>query len=162
MNRDERERRFVQAVRSRRDGMYRVALSMLRAPQDAADAVSAAVEAAWNHLDRMRDMDALPAYLMRCTVNGCHQIMRRKGRETAVEDMTPLMPKAGDPAGLWEYLDSLPEKYRLPLIMRYSEDMTVQEIARALRITRSGASSRLQRGLRILKEQMKGEVSGRG
>lgn len=161
MNREDRERRFVSAVRERRDGMYRVALSMLRAPQDAEDAVSAAVEAAWNHLDRIRDMDALSAYLMRCAVNACHAIQRRRRRESPVEDMVPLMPKAGDPAGLWEYLGSLPERYRLPLIMRFSEDMTVREIAVALRITRSGASSRIQRGLSILREQMKKEATGR-
>lgn len=161
MNRDERERRFVQAVRERRSGMYRVALSMLRRPQDAEDAVSAAVETAWNHLDRIRELDALPSYLMRCTVNSCYGALRRSRRETPVEDMVPLLPSAGDTPGLWEYLDSLPEKYRLPLILRYSEEMGVAEVAKALRLTRSGASSRIRRGLRILKQQMNGEVSGR-
>lgn len=161
MNRDEWERRFVEAVRARRGGMYRVALSMLRSPQDAEDAVSAAVEAAWNRLDRLRDVDALPAYLMRCTVNACHRVLRRRKRETPVEDMAPLMSKSQDRAGIWEYLDSLPEKYRLPLILRYAEDMTVTEVARSLRMTRSGASSRIQRGLRILREQLNGEVTGR-
>ena len=89
MNREEKERRFVQTVRERRGGMYRVALSMLRSAQDAEDAVSAAVEAAWGHLDRVKDMDALPAYLMRCTVNACHRVLRRKRREMPVEDMIP-------------------------------------------------------------------------
>lgn len=160
MNREDRESRYVLAVRERRNGMYRVALSMLRRPQDAEDAVSAAVETAWNHLDRIRDLDALPSYLMRCTVNCCHSAMRRARRETPVEDMVSLLPSSGDAPGLWEYLGSLPEKYRLPLILRYSEDMTVAEVAGVLRITRSGASSRIQRGLRILKEQMNGEVQG--
>lgn len=161
MNRDERERRFVQAVRERRSGMYRVALSMLRSQQDAEDAASAAMEAAWKQLDRIADMDALPAYLMRCTVNACRRVLRHKRRVTPIEDMAPLMPKSVDPIGVWEYLDSLPEKYRLPLILRYAEDMGVSEVARALRMTRSGASSRIQRGLRILKKQLNEEVSGR-
>lgn len=159
MEREDRERRFVQAVRARRDAMYRVALSMLRSEQDAEDAVSAAVEAAWNHLDRIREMYALPGYLMRCTINACHSMGRRR-RETPVEDMTPLMPQAGDPVGVWEYLGSMPEKYRLPLMLRYCEDMNLNEVASVLGITRSGASSRIQRGLRILKAQME-EVSDR-
>lgn len=161
MNREDKERRFVRAVRERRGGMYRLALSMLRSAQDAEDAVSAAVEAAWEHLDRVRDVDALPSYLMRCTVNACRRALRRRKRETPVEDMAPLMPQSGDPTMLWEYLGSLPERYRLPLILRYSENMSVQEVAGALGLTRSGASSRIQRGLRILKEQLNREVKGR-
>ena len=77
-----------------------------------------------------------------------------------MEDMTPLMPQAGDPVGVWEYLGSMPEKYRLPLMLRYCEDMNLNEVASVLGITRSGASSRIQRGLRILKAQME-EVSDR-
>lgn len=159
MNREERERRFVLDVRRCRDGMYRVALSMMRAPQDAEDAVSMAVEAAWAHLERMRDMEALPGYLMRCAVNSCHQIMRRKRRETSVEALSETLPATEASSQVWEYLNGLPEKYRLPLILRYSEGMRETEIAGILRITRSGVSSRIQRGLRMLKQQMKGEGS---
>lgn len=154
MNREDRQRRFVETVRERRDGMYRVALSMLHAAPDAEDAVSNAVEAAWRRLDRVRDMDALSAYLMRCTVNSCHTALRRVRRETAADDLSAMLPPFHDATPVWELLGGLPEKYRLPLILRYSEGMTIDAVARALRLTRSGASSRIARGLRILREQM--------
>ncbi|MGI6726882.1 MAG: RNA polymerase sigma factor [Christensenellales bacterium] len=71
---------FLQAVEERKHSMYRVALMMLRRPADAEDAVSDAVEAAWRRLHGIRDLEALPAYLMRSTINACHAVLRKRRR----------------------------------------------------------------------------------
>ncbi|MDD3412064.1 MAG: sigma factor, partial [Eubacteriales bacterium] len=65
----EEKDRFARAVWEQRGALYRAALAILSSPADAEDAVSAAVEAAWKHLPGLRNPDALPAYLLRCTVN---------------------------------------------------------------------------------------------
>ncbi|NLB39598.1 MAG: hypothetical protein GX810_10210 [Clostridiales bacterium] len=57
--------RFLAAVEERKHAMYRVALMMLRNPADAQDAVSDALEATWRNILRIRNLDALPAYLLR-------------------------------------------------------------------------------------------------
>ena len=43
------ERIFLETVRENRDRMFRIAMSLLHAPADAEDAVSAAVESTWKH-----------------------------------------------------------------------------------------------------------------
>ena len=62
----ELENAFVAAVRLNRHRLYRVALSILRSPADAEDAVSTATEQTWKALPRIQDEDRLPVYLMRC------------------------------------------------------------------------------------------------
>ncbi len=64
-----REQAFVAAVQATSHQMYRVAMGLLHAPQDAEDAVSCAVEATWKQLWRIRKEEALPAYLIRSTAN---------------------------------------------------------------------------------------------
>ncbi len=151
---EERKTLFAETVREREKTLYRAALLMLRRSADAEDAVCDAVEAAWRHLDRLRDDNALPAYLMTCTVNACRSALRRRKREQPVDDLTPYAEAADSPLPVWGYLMGLPEKYRLPLALRYGEDMPVEEIARALRLPRGTVSIRLSRGLKMLRAQI--------
>ena len=53
----ELENAFVAAVRLNRHRLYRVALSILRSPADAEDAVSTATEQTWKALPRIQDAD---------------------------------------------------------------------------------------------------------
>ncbi|MDD3411895.1 MAG: sigma-70 family RNA polymerase sigma factor, partial [Eubacteriales bacterium] len=140
---------------------YRAALAILSFPADAEDAVSAAVEAAWKHLPGLRNPDALPAYLLRCTVNSARAALRRRKRETPVEDMEAGGPSREAETPVWMYVGQLKEKYRLPLTLRYGEGMREEEIARVLRVPRGTVSSRLSRGLRLLREQLEKEETGR-
>lgn len=150
----DRERLFLETVQENRDRMYRVAMSLLHSGADAEDAVSAAVENAWNHLGRLRNPDALSAYLVRCTVNAAKNELRRRSRLVPLDSV----PESGaaDPRSerLFEYICGLEEKYRLPLVLRMQERMTEAEIASVLRIPRGTVSTRITRALNILKEQM--------
>ncbi|MBQ8953464.1 MAG: sigma-70 family RNA polymerase sigma factor, partial [Clostridia bacterium] len=151
----------AETVREREKAMYRVALLTLRRSADAEDAVAEAIEAAWRHLDRLREEDALPAYLMTCTVNASRKALRRQRHEQPVEDLSLYAPPVHPQLPVRAYLMGLPEKYRLPLALRYGEDMPVEEIARVLRLPRGTVSTHIARGLKLLRAQMEKEVEGR-
>ena len=145
---------FVETVREREKSLYRVAYVMLRRTADAEDAVMEGIEAAYRHLDHLRNDAALPAYLMRCTVNACHNILRRRKKETVADICEVYKPTYCPEMPVWTYLLGLDEKYRLPIAMRYGEDMSIAEIARALRLPQGTVSSRISRGLKMLRNQM--------
>ena len=88
--------------------------------------------AAYTHLHRLRQPEALPGYLMRCTVNACHAALRRRKRETSAEDMEIYGGTKEEPDSVWTYVHHLPEKYRVPLLLRYGEDWKLADIARAV------------------------------
>lgn len=82
--------RFAQTVMDCRPGMYRIALGMLRSPADAEDAVSTAVVTAYARLHALRNESALPAYLMKCTVNACRAALRNRQTDSlAAMDALP-------------------------------------------------------------------------
>ena len=50
-------------------------------------------------------------------------------------------------------IDALPEKYRLPLVMRCALDMSYDEIARALRIPRGAVKWRVEQGKKRVRRE---------
>ena len=65
---------------------------------------------------------------------------------------------AYEPDSVWSYVHHLPEKYRLPLLLRYGEDWKIEDIARTLKLPKGTVSARLSRGLKMLKKELQEEV----
>ena len=154
-----KEQAFVNAVRERSHQLYRIAMSYLHAEQDAEDAVSAAIEAAWKNLNRIRSEDAIPAYLIRCTVNAAKAELRRKRRTEPIESWQETLMANEPEDRITDYLSGLREKDRLLLILKYQEDLREAEIASILRIPRGTVSSRINRLLKRLREELTKEES---
>ena len=153
----DQEKLFLETVRENRDRMFRIAMSLLHAGADAEDAVSAAVEATWKHFHSIRNPEALSAYMTRSVVNAARDELRRRKRTVPLETVEQTLTAEDRQDPLFEYICELEEKYRLPLILRMQERMTEKEIAAVLRIPRGTVSTRINRALTILKEQMSKE-----
>ena len=154
---DQKEQFFVETVRARRQSLYRIAFHILHAEADAEDAVSAAVENTWRHLGRIRAKEAVPAYLMRSVVNATHDELRRRKRLTSLNPMEDVLEAPEGKKGIGEYVSGLEEKYRLPLLLKFDEELQEKEIAMILHIPRGTVSSRISRALKILREEMSKE-----
>ena len=155
--RDQYEQLFIEAVRTRRRAMWRVAYSLLRSDADAEDAVSAAVESVWKHLPRIRTKEALPAYLMRSVINAAHDELRKRKHTAPLEPLENVLEAPKADRGISDYLTALDEKYRLPLLLKFDEEMQEKEIAAALHLPRGTVSSRIARGLEMIRKEMKKE-----
>ena len=136
-------------------GFFRLAQSILRNTADAEDAVQQSAEKAWKAWERIHTGKE-KAYLTRIVINECRTIQRQRMRMTTAE--SPESPvQAGttaDRTGSFEVramLDSLPEKYRLPLLLRYMEGYSEEEAAKALGIPQNTLKSRLKRAKMIMK-----------
>ena len=149
---------FTKTVHNKEKSLYRVAFTMLRRSADAEDAVAEGIESAFRHLNNIREDSAVSAYLMRCTINACNNTLRRRKREYAVEDCEIYSPSVHPEVPVWAYLMGLNEKYRLPIAMRYGEDMSIAEISKVLRLPMGTVSTRISRGLKQLRDQMERKV----
>ena len=148
---------FIEAVQSRRHAMWRVAYSLLRSEADAEDAVSAAVESTWKHLPRLRAAEALPAYLMRSVINAAHDELRKRKRTVPIEPLENVLAAPEKERGIADYVAGMDEKYRIPLLLKFDEEMQEKEIAAILRLPRGTVSSRISRGLEMIRKDLKKE-----
>ena len=98
------EQLFIEAVRARRQAMWRVAYRILHSDADAEDAVSSAVESVWKHLPRIRTKESLPAYLMRSVINAAHDELRKRRHTTPIEPLENVLEAPNAERGIADYL----------------------------------------------------------
>jgi RNA polymerase sigma-70 factor, ECF subfamily len=110
----------------------------------------------------------LTAWLRRVTVHRCIDHTRRGDhRHEVAVDRLPDVPDdtpVPDPLlrnRLRALVSSLPETQRMVVILRYSEDMDVNDISRALEMPVRTVWSQLQRGVALLREKASRALNGR-
>lgn len=153
---------------SRWPGLVRLAFGLTGdrwAAEDLAQATLARAYVAWRRVSRADDPDA---YLRRILVNASnrrfrrHRVTEQPGDppETAVDGPAELV---SDRAVLLAALRQLPPRQRAVVVLRYWEDMSVEQTAAILDISQGSVKSMASRGLGLLREPLSGlaEASGR-
>lgn len=158
--------------------LYRIARSVLRNSAEAEDAVQEAYVAAFSHLATYRGESPLVAWLSRIVMNEALGRLRRKpaGTDFAALEAVPeaeiiQFPSSAtneDPERTMaqrqilqlveEAADALPEVYRVVLVTRVIEGMSVEETADLLRIKSETVKTRLHRARQLLREQLNKQI----
>ena len=140
--------------------LLRFALSILRHPQNAEDAVSTAVMTAYQKLDTLRDDAALKSWLMRITARCCYDMLRKTRRELLygepVETGETLFIEPLEET-LYGKLRQLPQGQAQVLVLYYYEGYSTAEIAQILGLPRPAVSMRMTRGRARLKAMLEEE-----
>lgn len=142
------------------DTIYRTAYNITQNREDAFDVCQEVFVRLIKNQHKIKDDKHLKAWLIRATVNcsksNTTQAYKRhsvsldevKESEFTTENYTPT---------LIELLAQLPEKYRIAIHLHYYNDLSIEEIAKILSITKSGVKSRLSRGRKLLKQLIEKE-----
>lgn len=150
----------TQVLYERYAGMlYRLAYAVLRAQQDAEDAV-AEVFVKWiTRHPAFRDGEHERAWFVRVCINQCRDFQRRRKIRayTPLEQMSEVLAHApSDTASVLEDVLALPEKYKMVILLYYFEDFPVGDIAASLGLSASAVKMRLSRARDLLKRNMEG------
>jgi RNA polymerase sigma factor (sigma-70 family) len=94
------------------------------------------------------------AYLRASVVNLVHDRYRRRRVEHVHRGASPTAWTDPEIDETWFALQSLPERYRAALTLRFYADLTVPEVAALLGCRTGTAKSLIHRGLRLLKENL--------
>lgn len=133
--------------------VYRIALSYLRRPQDAEDAVQSVFL-------KLIDGTARPeagkerAFLTRIAVNHCKDALRSAWRRRTVPLDDAFVFKQEEDGELYHAVMALSAKHRIVVHLHYYEGYTFTEIAAFLRISPSAVSMRIHRARRLLKDKL--------
>ena len=123
-------------------GAYRLAMAILGAEADAADATQNALLAAWRELPRLREAASFEPWFHRILVNECRMQVRRRGRVREIQLDGDAAPDARGAAlaaptlDRVEVMDLLEEAFeqldpddRAMVVMHHLEDRPLAEIA---------------------------------
>lgn len=144
-------------VREHYPYIRRLALSILNDPHDADDTAQDTFIAADKALSSFRGDAHVKTWLSTIAVNICRGRLRKRKVRLALQSalntlhIQNTMPTSIEDVAshhesdrqLWQAVDSLDEKHRLPVLLRYVHDLSVPEIAKVLNTNPGTVHSRL-------------------
>jgi RNA polymerase sigma-70 factor (ECF subfamily) len=157
----EMERR-VRSLHTRRgQDLYSFALRMGLSDDDAADAVQDVMLRVWRELISGKELMDLDAWAFRVTYRLAmdrHRLHTRVAGSLGrlLSRTVQIAPDPADSAGadaVWRAVDSLPERQRAAVYLRYQADMAFEQIGLAMGITPVAARSHVRTALARLRRQ---------
>lgn len=162
----EAQREFAALVGEHQSMVFSIALHYLHSRESAEEVAQEVFLQLYRHEDRLASREHVAAWLRRVA---CHRAIdyarrRRLDPRTSLAECPEAASAAAPPdaAGddpmlrerLRKLVQSLPEKARTVMILRYQEDLDPEEIARTLEMPVRTVKSHLQRSLALLREKL--------
>jgi len=147
------------------DRVYALAWHLSGSDTLAADIAQDVFVKMLTRIGQFRNEAEFSTWLYRVIANTAIDYQRSRRRLVPVEDATPRLWHAPAPeheldrtraaARVREAMARLAPRFRVPLILRYVEDLSYDEIARILNVSPGTVASRLSRGLRHLGRELR-------
>lgn len=163
-NRSDSKEKIIEAILcDKYNNYYRLAYSYTYSEADASDIVQEGAYKAIKYSDSLKNSQYAESWIYRIMLNEIYRFLGKR-KEIPTED--EMMPQQGkedqyENIDLKRALDNMDYKDKAVIELRYFEDMTLEEIARALEENLSTVKSRLYRGLRKLRLEMEDESYGK-
>ncbi|WP_410511643.1 sigma-70 family RNA polymerase sigma factor [Paenibacillus sp. BR2-3] len=152
---------FFERVSEQKRTLYGIAYSYLRSEPDALEMLQEATCRAWIKRKSLKDPARFTPWLIRILINCCMDELRRRKRTVTLEPQrfeSGIMELASDrKLDMEQALDHVKPKYRQVLVLKYYRDMTLTEIADVLGKPEGTIKTWLNKGLKQLRDKMKGK-----
>jgi RNA polymerase sigma-70 factor (ECF subfamily) len=147
--------------------LYRLAVSILEDEDEADDAAQETILRALSHWQDSPCREGQRSWLSAIAINHCRdRLRRRRTSQKVVQFLQVLHSNSKDPSveelvdrnqshsNLWETVQSLDEKHRLPVILRFMHGLSAAEIAKLLQINEGTVYSRLHYAMGKLRQSL--------
>ena len=154
-----------------KDRVYSIALYFFHGDRTAAsDVTQQAFLRLLANIGQFRGDSTFSTWLYRLVVNACLDEARMRKTHRAASTTMQLDAAASadsqeiayersqEAASVRAAIASLPPKFRIAVLLRYFDDLSYEDMAKALRCSMGTVASRLNRGHRMLADKLKGIV----
>jgi len=142
--------------------VLRLAISNIGNRADAEDVFQEVFIRLVRSIEKIQDENHLRHWLIRATINRCKSLHTSapRRRELPYEELPENIGGSLDETAevdtpATDAMQSLPEKYRVPLHLFYYEDLPISDIAQILGCSEGAVKSQLSRGRSMLREALK-------
>lgn len=150
---------LVEFIIQNQQHFYRFAYQYIQNEQAALDIVSNAVYRSLTKYKSLREIDYLKTWFYRILINESKTYLRKNKRLINLEEISDISHYRDhyhlDEWNLYENINQLPEKLKTIIILRFYEEMTLEEIAMITKTNLNTVKSRLYRALKLLKLNFK-------
>ncbi|GAA0711065.1 sigma-70 family RNA polymerase sigma factor [Paraclostridium ghonii] len=158
-NKKNKENKVKDYIVNNQESFYKVAYSYVKNQDDALDIVHDSICKALSKLDSLKDEKSIKSWFYKILVNSSIDYIRKNNKYVNLsEEALDSKYNSNDiytDIDLERALEKLPEEYRIIIVLRYFEDMKIDEIANVLSQNTNTIKTKLYTGLRRLKIKIK-------
>ena len=149
---------LVDYIKNNQEKLYRVAFSYSKNEEEALDIVQEAITKALKNIGKLKEEKYVKTWFYRILINESLQYIKRNKKlitcelkeiESKLEWNDNITVEGID---IYQKIQSLNEKLQTVIILRFFEDMKIEEIAKITYVNISTVKSRLYKGLKELKK----------
>lgn len=150
---------FTEFIRENKESFYRLAFSYVKNQEDALDIVQDSIHKAILSYHTLQDEKVLKSWFYRIVINTSLDFLRKHKRVSVLdadtlEYMTEGKEDSYDNLDLERAIEQLPSEYRSIIILRYFEDLKIEEVASVLGENTNTIKTRLYKALKLLRIEM--------
>lgn len=133
--------------------LFRLCVMILGNASDAEDVIQETMIKYLQKAPKFENAEHEKAWLIKVSTNHCKDVLRfrRKHQMVDIEQVKEFVKDESD-REIIDALMTLPEKYKVVLLLHYVEGYSTKEIAEMIDKTTSAVKMRLQKGRTLLKE----------
>lgn len=153
--------RLIEFIEENQDKLYRIAFSYVKNEDLALDIVQESIEKALRNIKTLKHEEYVKTWFYRILINESLGYIRRN-KNTILCQVKDLKDDIEwndnitiEGIDLYNNIGKLKEKLRTVIILRFFEDLKIEEIARITKTSPNTVKSRLYKGLEELKKLIK-------
>ncbi|GLX68460.1 RNA polymerase sigma factor [Paenibacillus glycanilyticus] len=146
-------------IAENKENIYRLAYSYVKNKEDALDIVQDAIYKAIRSFDLLNDKAVVKSWFYRIVVNTALDFIRKYKRVNVMclDNLEFYIPGTEDTytnIDLVRTVEDMPSRYREVVVLRYFEDLKIEEIADILQLNVNTVKTRLYLALRLLRVRL--------
>lgn len=152
---------LIDYVKDNQEKLYRIAFSYSKNEESALDIVQEAIARALKNISKLKEEKYVKTWFYRILINECLQYIKKNKRIITcelqeIEDKIEWNDDINiDDIKLYEHVQNLNVKLKTVIILRFFEDMKIDEIARITKTNVNTVKSRLYKALEELNKLIK-------
>jgi len=159
-NKNKKETELIAFIMDNKASFYRFAYSYVRNQEDALDIVQDSIHKALKKQHQLKDISMMKSWFYRIVATTSLDFLRKKKRWHVTDDENLEILASGlvdtyKNLDLEQAINQLPPSYKAIVILRFFEDLKLEEIASVLGENINTVKTKLYKALKILRTEMK-------
>lgn len=152
------EKAFSQIMDISKESLYKTAYAYVKNEDDALDIVQETVYKAYISIEKLKKPQYFKTWITKILINTAIDVSKKKNNLIYMESTDYINAIEDNEESkinklyLWEAIDKLDEKHRDVIILKYFNDLTIQEISEILNCPIGTVKTHLNKGLCTLRK----------
>lgn len=153
---------LIEYIKNNEAKLYRIAYSYVAQRDAALDIVQEAIIKALENIDKLRVKEYVKTWFYRILINEALMYIKKNKKYVQMEcdikeELEDFENTSDNNIEIYQNVQKLDDKLKTVIVLRYFENLKLEEISKITNTNLSTVKSRLYKGLEIIKRNMEGD-----